>query len=117
VAALDVVRFELQLLAELGFGLDLTSCAATGTTDELVYVSPKSGRAVSREAGEPWADKLFRLPAFLKESAGSQVLPSREDLADGYKMTGFFLFRYVFEPRRETLPDARGSFVHAVLNA
>jgi len=121
VAALDVVRFELQLLAELGFGLDLTSCAATGTTDELVYVSPKSGRAVSRVAGEPWADKLFRLPAFLKENAGSQVLPaqapSREDLADGYKMTGFFLLRYVFEPRREALPDARGSFVHAVLNA
>ena len=116
VAALDVVRFELQLLAELGFGLDLTSCAATGTTDELVYVSPKSGRAVSREAGEPWADKLLRLPACLKENAYCD-LPSREDLVDGYKMTGFFLSRHVFEPRGQALPEARSSFVNAVLNA
>src|SRR6266481_5399940 len=65
LAAALVARFELQLLAELGFGLDLDSCAATGATAELVYVSPKSGRAVSREAGEPWRDKLLALPAFL----------------------------------------------------
>ena len=63
-----MVRLELQLLAELGFGLDLDRCAATGATDELVYVSPKSGRAVSRQAGEPWQDKLLRLPAFLGEA-------------------------------------------------
>ena len=62
-----MARFELQLLSELGFGLDLESCAATGSTAELVYVSPKSGRAVSRAAGEPWRDKLLRLPAFLGE--------------------------------------------------
>ena len=60
-----VARFELQLLAELGFGLDLDQCAATGTTAELVYVSPKSGRAVSRLAGEPWRDRMLRLPPFL----------------------------------------------------
>jgi DNA repair protein RecO (recombination protein O) len=114
VAALEVVRFELQLLAELGFGLDLSSCAATGTLDDLIYVSPKSGRAVSREAGEPWADKLFRLPAFLKEDADGTA-PSKQDLADGYKMTGFFLLRHVFEPRGQALPDARGSFLNAVL--
>jgi DNA repair protein RecO (recombination protein O) len=116
VAALDIVRFELRLLAELGFGLDLTSCAATGVIEELIYVSPKSGRAVSREAGQPWADRLFRLPAFLKENTGKET-PSREELADGYKMTGFFLLRHVFEPRGQALPDARGSFVNVVLNS
>src|SRR6516162_5227918 len=63
----DFVRFELQLLAELGFGLDLGSCAATAATTELIYVSPKSGRAVSRAAGEPWKDQLLPLPAFLKD--------------------------------------------------
>ncbi|MGE5771290.1 MAG: DNA repair protein RecO, partial [Hyphomicrobiales bacterium] len=66
-AAPMVVRFELQLLSDLGFGLDLERCAATGVSGDLVYVSPKSGRAVSRLAGEPWADKMLRLPAFLRE--------------------------------------------------
>src|SRR5690606_18878049 len=65
-AAELVVRFELLLLDELGFGLDLDECAATGRRDDLVYVSPKSGRAVSREAGTPWHDKLLALPAFLR---------------------------------------------------
>ncbi len=78
VAAPMVVRFELQLLAELGFGLDLTQCAATGATAELVHVSPKSGRAVSRVAGEPWADRLLPLPAFLREDvAPSDDRPCR----------------------------------------
>ena len=62
-----VVRFELQLLSEIGFGLDLERCVATGVSGDLVYVSPKSGRAVSRLAGEPWADKMLRLPAFLRD--------------------------------------------------
>ena len=109
-----VVRFELQLLAELGFGLDLDLCAATGATDELVYVSPKSGRAVSRQAGEPWQDKLLRLPAFLGEAGPA---PSADDLADAFAVTGFFLSRHVLEPRGLGLPDARGNFINAVLNA
>jgi DNA repair protein RecO (recombination protein O) len=111
-----MARFELQLLSELGFGLDLESCAATGTTAELVYVSPKSGRAVSRAAGLPWRDKLLRLPAFLGEGEGEQA-PSAADLADGFAMTGFFLHRYVLEPRGVAMPDARGSFVSAALSA
>src|SRR5205085_10441457 len=70
-AAVHLVRFELAMLAELGFGLDLESCAATGATSELIYVSPKSGGAVSRQAGEAWQDRLLRLPAFLRaENAG-----------------------------------------------
>jgi DNA repair protein RecO (recombination protein O) len=112
----DVARFELQLLSELGFGLDLERCAATGATGELVYVSPKSGRAVSREAGEPWQDKLLRLPAFLGR-AEVGTAPSTADLADGFAVTGFFLSRHVFEPRGAALPDARSSFVNAILFA
>ena len=71
LAAPMVARFELQLLSELGFGLDLAQCASTGATGDLIYVSPKSGRAVSRAAGEPWADKLLRLPAFLREPSAA----------------------------------------------
>src|SRR5882672_2949722 len=66
-AAVHVVKFELAMLAELGFGLDLANCAATGETTDLIYVSPKSGGAVSRAAGEPWRDKLLRLPPFLRQ--------------------------------------------------
>ena len=106
-----VVRFELQLLAELGFGLDLASCAATGTDNDLGYVSPKSGRAVSRDAGEEWRDRLLRLPAFVKEAAE----PSPDDLADGFALTGFFLTRHVLEPRGLAFADAREGFVAAVL--
>jgi DNA repair protein RecO (recombination protein O) len=111
-----MARFELQLLSELGFGLDLESCAATGTTADLVYVSPKSGRAVSRAAGLPWHDRLLRLPAFLGEPEPDEA-PSAADLADGFAMTGFFLERYALEPRGLTLPEARGGFVSAVVSA
>lgn len=111
-----MARFELQLLSELGFGLDLESCAATGTTADLVYVSPKSGRAVSRVAGLPWHDRLLRLPAFLGEPEPAEA-PSAADLADGFAMTGFFLERYVLEPRGLMMPEARGSFVSAVVSA
>src|SRR5271155_2751975 len=78
VAAAMIARFELDFLAELGFGLDLETCAATGATTDLVYVSPRSGRAVSRAAGETYRDKLMRLPAFLRSEAAPQ---SADDLA------------------------------------
>ena len=116
-ARLAVVRFELQLLAELGFGLDLTSCAASGVATDLVYVSPKSGRAVSRQAGAPWKNKLLALPAFLGETSGEPIAgdPSPQDIADGYALTGFFLLRHVLEPRGLGLAEARASFIAAVL--
>ena len=110
-AAQLVVQFELLMLAELGFGLDLSTCASTGQETELTYVSPKSGRAVSRLAGEPWRDRLLRLPAFLSDEAH----PSAEDLADGFDLTGFFLMRHVLEPRGLAFADARDGFVAAVL--
>ena len=106
-----VVRFELQMLAELGFGLDLSACAATGERTDLGYVSPKSGRAVSRGAGEPWQDRLLRLPAFVADAAD----PSLDDLADGFALTSFFFTRHVLEPRGLAFADAREGFVAAVL--
>jgi DNA repair protein RecO (recombination protein O) len=110
--AVAVARFELMLLAELGFGLDLSRCAATGAADDLGYVSPKSGRAVSRSAGEPWHDRLLPLPAFLLDDA--PVRPSAGELADGFAVTGFFLGRYVFDPRGQHAPEARERFIAAV---
>jgi DNA repair protein RecO (recombination protein O) len=112
VVAPMVVRFELLVLSELGFGLDLEQCASTGARSDLIYVSPKSGRAVSRDAGEPWADKMLRLPAFLRDRC---VLPAGHDLADGFALTGFFLARHVLEPRGLALSDERGHFIAAIL--
>jgi DNA repair protein RecO (recombination protein O) len=106
-----VVRFELQLLSELGFGLDLERCAATGESGDLVYVSPKSGKAVSRSAGEPWADKMLRLPIFMRER---DATPNSHDVADGFALTGYFLNRHVLEPRGLALGDERTHFIAAL---
>jgi DNA repair protein RecO (recombination protein O) len=113
-AAAMVAYFELQLLAELGFGLDLESCAATGATADLIYVSPRSGRAVSRQAGEPWRDKLLPLPAFLGAGAAGDA-PSPGELRAGFALTGFFLARHVYDPRSEPLPAARRQFIEAAV--
>jgi DNA repair protein RecO (recombination protein O) len=100
-----MVRWELALLDELGFGLDLSSCAATGTNDQLVYVSPKSGRAVSASAGEEYKDRLLRLPAFLTK--GRQGAATTDDVIDGLHLTGHFLETRVLLPRDEAMPAAR----------
>ncbi|MDX3927337.1 MAG: DNA repair protein RecO [Shinella sp.] len=109
------VRFELAVLNDLGFGLDLTECAATGSRSELVYVSPKSGRAVSRGAGEPWADKMLALPLFLGEEGRHAA--DCAALADAFRLTAFFLNRHVCEPRGLELASAREGFVQAALKA
>jgi DNA repair protein RecO (recombination protein O) len=113
-AAAHLIRFELAMLAELGFGLDLETCAATGATADLIYVSPKSGGAVSRSAGAPFQDRLLRLPAFLRQSEEGAVDWSEEDLKDGFALTGRFLLRHVLEPRGQTHSDARDGFINAV---
>jgi DNA repair protein RecO (recombination protein O) len=110
-AAAQMVRFELRMLSELGFGLDLDRCAATGAAEELDFVSPKTGRAVSRDAGAPWHDRLLRLPQFLSGEGAA----SPEDIADGFALTGFFLARHVLEPRGLAFAQAREGFVAAVL--
>jgi DNA repair protein RecO (recombination protein O) len=114
VAAPMVVRFELQVLAELGFGLDLSECAATGASEQLDFVSPKSGRAVSRAAGAPYADRMLRLPAFLRDD---RAAPQGRDLADGFALTGFFLTRHALEPRGLALADERAHFIAALARA
>ncbi len=114
VAAPLVARFEMQMLTELGFGLDLEQCASTGTTEDLIYVSPKSGRAVSRLAGEPWADRMLRLPDFLRDS---DVAPVGRDLADGFVLTGYFLERHVLVPRGQALTEERAHFIAALTRA
>ena len=103
-----LVRWELQLLQELGFGLDLSACAATGVAADLAFVSPRSGRAVSREAGQPYCRKLLKLPAFLLDGA----TPAGEgDIAAGFSLTGHFLERDVLEPHGLAMPQARGCLI------
>lgn len=99
------VRWETGLLQELGFGLDLARCAATGESEDLAYVSPKSGRAVSRAAGAPYRTRLFRLPPFLLGSQNAS--PSREDIAEGLRLTEYFLLERVLVPHNRTMPAAR----------
>jgi DNA repair protein RecO (recombination protein O) len=113
-AAAHLIRFELAMLAELGFGLDLEACAATGATTDLVYVSPKSGGAVSRNAGAPFHDRLLRLPAFLRQSEEGAAAWTEDDLRDGFALTGLFLLRHVLEPRGQGHSDARDGFINAV---
>jgi DNA repair protein RecO (recombination protein O) len=89
-------RFEATLLADLGYGLDLTSCAASGATAGLTYVSPKTGRAVSAAAAEPYRDRLLALPPFLLPAADRDAPVGRADLLTGLKLTGYFLEQNVF---------------------
>jgi DNA repair protein RecO (recombination protein O) len=110
--ALGYVEWEAALLAELGFGLDLSRCAATGETADLIYVSPKSGHAVSSKAGEPYRDRLLPLPRFL--IPGGNVTPAPQDVLDGLALTAFFLDRRVFAPHGRKLPAARSRFVDAL---
>jgi len=114
-AAVHLVRFELAMLTELGFGLDLENCAATGETEDLRYVSPKSGGAVSRTVGEPWRDRLLRLPPYLRQGEAHIGGWSDQDLQDGFALTGLFLLRHVLEPRGQTHSDARDGFINAVI--
>lgn len=106
------VRWELDLLGELGFGLDLTECAATGTKDSLVYVSPKSGKAVSARAAEPFRDRLLALPQFLLSDDQSE--PSAADVADGLNLTGYFLKRHVLGGLQWQLPTARNQLFQEI---
>src|ERR1700742_1852466 len=114
-AAIQLIKFELAMLTELGFGLDRENCAATGATNDLIYVSPKSGGAVSRQAGDPWRDRLLRLPAFLRQNESGSNGWSDQDLQDGFALTGLFLLRHVLEPRGQSHSDARDGFINAVI--
>jgi DNA repair protein RecO (recombination protein O) len=109
--AIAYVEWEIALLEELGFGLDLSSCAATGETENLIYVSPRSGQAVSAEAGAPYRDRMLPLPGFLR---GATARPEPQDLLDGLRLAGFFLEQRVFAPHQHKLPAARSRYVDAL---
>ena len=106
------VRFELGLLAELGFGLDLSQCAVTGSTEDLTYVSPRSARAVSRGAAGPYRERLLPLPAFLLPGVGK--MPTAADILDGLKLTGYFLASQVFAAHNRPLPAARSRLIERI---
>ena len=109
-----LVRWELGLLAEIGYGLDLSSCAATGALENLVYVSPKSARAVCQDAGAPYHDKLLALPPFLLTMGAGEAgtnSASHQDILDGLALTGYFLQRAVSEHRPDVHLSARERFV------
>ena len=108
------VRFEAGLLADLGFGLDLAKCAATGSLDNLVYVSPRTGRAVSAEAGADYRDRLLTLPPFMLSSQGG-LGPG--DIGAGLSLTAHFLERFVFSPLNRPLPPARHWLVDRLTEA
>ena len=110
-AAAGVARYELLLLQELGFGLDLDRCAATGTRDELIYVSPKSAQAVSASAGAPYAAKLLPLPAFLRDTA---AVPTHADVLAALAMTGWFVERQLLTGRTANLVPARARLIEIV---
>jgi DNA repair protein RecO (recombination protein O) len=103
-----LVRFEMGLLGELGFGLDLSRCAVTGAADDLVWVSPRSGRAVSAAAGEAYRDRLLPLPPFLLSAQGG-LGPG--DIAAGLALTGHFLQDFVFAALNRPLPAARARLI------
>lgn len=99
----DLIRFELHLLADLGFGIDLTRCAATGQTHDLAYVSAKSRSAVNRTSGAPYAGRLLPLPPFLLESSD----PDWKQIGDGLRLTGDFLVHDILEGRSTRILPAR----------
>ncbi len=107
------VKWEIELLGQLGYGLNLESCALTGATDGLTHVSPRSGRAVTAEAAQPYLDKLLPLPKFL---TGEECENLQEEVLKGLEMTGYFLSHHVFShpqnrrlvPNDGDLPPARG---------
>ncbi|WP_321324493.1 DNA repair protein RecO [uncultured Parasphingorhabdus sp.] len=105
--AVALVRYELLLLSELGFGLTLDKCAVTGAEEDLVYISPKSATAVSAFAGQEYQQRLLPLPPFLKQPAA----PEWDDIFDGLRVTGFFLKRHFFEDRRKDVMAARSVLV------
>lgn len=114
-AALHMIAFELTLLNALGYGLDLQHCARTGTKEDLCYVSPRTGRAVSRQGAGPYAPRLLPLPSFfhqlLEEKLPDMDKVSVSDLENGFTLTEFFFLRHVTHRQSFELPYARALFI------
>lgn len=106
----DYIQFEMNLLSELGFGLNLNFCAVTKQTDDLVFVSPKTGHAVSRKAGEPYQNKLLPLPSILTQE---NIQITNNQLDQALYLTGYFLSRHLLE--NKTLPEIRQRFINSLI--
>ncbi len=106
-------RWEVGLLSALGYGLDFERCAATGVNDNLTHISPRSGRAVSASAAEPYLDKLLRLPPYMRGTSYA----SPEDILDGLKLTGHFLETRIQWNMNKTLPEARHQLIERLLDS
>lgn len=109
----ELAQFELTLLEELGFGLDLSSCAVSGETEGLTHVSPRTGRAVTAAAAAPYVERLFPLPAFLMGEGSCD----KTALADAFRLTGHFLAEHVWNARNIDVPTTRDSLIAQVTNA
>lgn len=109
--AVAYIRWEAALLADLGFGLDLSACAVTGEVENLAWVSPKTGRAVSVAAGKPYERRLLPLPGFL----WNDDPPTPDDLLAGLKLTGHFLGSHVFSPQNRPVPPSRLRLVDGIV--
>jgi DNA repair protein RecO (recombination protein O) len=104
------ILFEIELLAHIGFSLSLSSCVSTGSTDNLFYISPKSGCAVSKKAGDPYKNKLLRLPDFILKGVNCDY--TQQDIIDGLKITSYFFEKHHFIPHNLSVPHARTYFLH-----
>lgn len=110
-------HFELFLLAELGFGLDLSACAATGTPQDLAYISPKTGRAVCKDAGAPYHHAMLAMPGLFHPQRQGESRSPHEEALDALRVTGYFLEKWVFAPRGLKMPAARGRLVETLAAA
>jgi DNA repair protein RecO (recombination protein O) len=106
----EYILFEINLLSELGFGLDLSECAVSGALEGLAYVSPKTGRAVTKSVGLEYHDKLLKLPKFL---INNQEDYSDEDLLDGLTLAGYFLYKHIYQPKNFLMPESRSKILSA----
>lgn len=109
------IQFEIELLKILGYGIDLSECAATGVTENLHFVSPKSARAVCLEAGEKYRDKLLALPQFLLENTNPKT--TKDELLSGLKLSGFFIEKYLTNKSKAEVFSSRNQLLNLVINS
>ena len=106
------IRLEIELLRILGYGIDLSRCAVTGQKNDLYFVSPKSGRAVSKEVGEKYRNKLLKLPSFLTKDASNNV--DKGELLSGLKLSGFFIAKYLYPQQAFELQNSRNRLLEYI---
>ena len=112
ICSILFIRYELALLEEMGYGLDLSCCVVNGSKHQLTHISPKSGRAVSAEVAEPYLDKLYPIPAFFIDSHASVT---QNDIFHGFAVTGHFLKKWIYYPVNQSIPESRDRMLKMLL--